>query len=96
MTEFRKAIEDGGVFLLDEFDSIGSNIQLIELNDDLIQEIYNGINPFSEKGVEKFRGYLNKNEITYYGEPNTTFSMTSAYVKCCTEGNDKLIIENLS
>ena len=60
------------------------------------QEIYNGVNPYSDEGTLLFKKWLKDNNTTYYAAIKEDFSMIEAYRQADKDNSTKLIIENLS
>jgi hypothetical protein len=52
---------------------------------DLMEEIYEGVEPFSDEGFARFNEYVAKNNAYYYGKSKYTFDLFEGF---------KLAIEN--
>ena len=72
------------------------DLKVIEIDDLNMEEIYEGVEPFSDEGFDRFNEYVAKNNAYYYGRTKDNFDLFEAFKLAIENGCEMLIIENLS
>lgn len=71
-------------------------MQIVELDNELVDEIYQGVDPFSEEGTEVFKAWCADNNVFYYGRPGFQFSKDEGIQLAIDACANAVILEDLS
>jgi hypothetical protein len=72
------------------------DLKVVKFDDLNMDEIYGGVEPFSDEGFALFKDYVEKNNAYYYGRTDGNFDLFEAFKLAIENGSEMLIIENLS
>ncbi len=70
-------------------------VEIINM-EDIHDEVYESLKPYSTEGATAFRKYLNDNKVTYYSAEKHEFNKSTGLKSCFENGHNKVILENLS
>jgi hypothetical protein len=73
-----------------------SNIEVINYSDLPHNEIYDGADPFSKKGIERFKAYIKDIDAIYYGKPKEVFNLFDAISLAYDNDKNIVVVDNLS
>ena len=63
---------------------------------DNIDDVYNGVDPYSKEGFDLFKSWLKEQGATYYAACKEDFFLTHGVQKALDEGNTIVYAENMS
>jgi hypothetical protein len=72
------------------------DIEVVYFNELNADKIYNGAEPYSDDGIEKFKKYIKEQNAVYYGRYNEEFYIEEAIALARKANVKKVIVENLS
>ncbi len=70
-------------------------VEIINM-EDIHDEVYGSLDPYTSEGAIAFMNYLNDNKVTYYYAENFKFTKSAGLKTCFENGHNKIILENLS
>ncbi len=71
-------------------------IEVIQFSNLDHDEIYKGLNPYTNEGVRRLRRYLNSIDAVYYGAPSEDFNVLDGIREAKMLGRSKVVVDNLS